>query len=116
MVVIGLLLLAVCAAMFVSVVGLAVVQRLVSSELRKQHNDVAGFIYAVVGIVYAVLLGLVVVAVWGTTRRPGTLPTVRPTSWPRSSGSPIGSPNHSSTTSKNSLAPTPGWSSKRSGP
>jgi hypothetical protein len=65
MVVIGLLLLAVCAAMFVSVVGLAVVQRLVSSELRKQHNDVAGFIYAVVGIVYAVLLGLVVVAVWG---------------------------------------------------
>jgi hypothetical protein len=60
-----LLLLAVCAAMLVSVVGLAVVQRLVSSELRKQHNDVAGFIYAVVGIVYAVLLGLVVVAVWG---------------------------------------------------
>src|SRR3712207_6199876 len=57
-------LVAVCAAMLVSVVGLAVVQRLVSSELRKQHNDVAGFIYAVVGIVYAVLLGLVVVAVW----------------------------------------------------
>ena len=42
----GLLLLAVCAAMVVSVVGLAVVQRLVSSELRKHHNDVAGFIYA----------------------------------------------------------------------
>jgi hypothetical protein len=49
----GLLLLAVCAAMVVSVVGLALVQRLVSSELRKQHNDVAGFIYAVVGVVYA---------------------------------------------------------------
>ena len=61
-VVVGLL--AVCAAMFVSVVGLALVQRLVSPELRKQHNDVAGFIYAVVGIVYAVLLALVVVAVW----------------------------------------------------
>ena len=64
-IVIGSLLLAVCAAMLVSVVGLAVVQRLVSSELRKQHNDVAGFIYAVVGVVYAVVLGLVVVAVWG---------------------------------------------------
>jgi len=63
--VVGLLLLVVCAAMVVSVVGLALVQRLVSSELRKQHNDVAGFIYAVVGVVYAVLLGLVVVAVWG---------------------------------------------------
>src|SRR3712207_1199407 len=55
---------AVCAAMLVSVVGLALVQRLVSSELRKQHNDVAGFIYAVIGIVYAVLLALVVIAVW----------------------------------------------------
>jgi hypothetical protein len=63
--VLGLLLLVVCASMVVSVVGLALVQRLVSSELRKQHNDVAGFIYAVVGVVYAVLLGLVVVAVWG---------------------------------------------------
>jgi len=28
------------------------------------HNDVAGFIYAVLGVAYAVLLGLVVVAVW----------------------------------------------------
>ena len=67
----GLLLLAVCAAALVSVVGLALVQRLVSSERRKQQNDVTGFIFAVVGVVYAVLLGLVVVAVWGdyeTTR------------------------------------------------
>ena len=55
---------AVCAAILVSVGGLALVQRLVPSELRQQHNDVAGFIYAVVGIVYAVLLALVVVAVW----------------------------------------------------
>jgi hypothetical protein len=29
-----------------------------------QHNDVAGFIYAVLGVAYAVLLGLMVVAVW----------------------------------------------------
>jgi len=28
------------------------------------HNDVAGFIYAVLGVAYAVLLGLMVVAVW----------------------------------------------------
>ena len=49
---------------FASVGGLLLVQRLVPIELRKQHNDVAGFIYAVVGIAYAVLLGLVVVAVW----------------------------------------------------
>ena len=50
--------------MLVSVAGLVMVQRLVSTELRKQHNDVAGFIYAVLGIAYAVLLGLVLVAVW----------------------------------------------------
>jgi hypothetical protein len=48
----------------VSVAGLILVQRLVPIERRKQHNDVAGFIYAVVGIAYAVLLGLVVVASW----------------------------------------------------
>ena len=48
----------------VSVAGLVLVQRLVPIELRKQHNEVAGFIYAVLGIAYAVLLGLVVVASW----------------------------------------------------
>jgi uncharacterized membrane protein len=50
--------------MLASVAGLVLVQRLVPIELRKQHNDVAGFIYAVLGIAYAVLLGLVVVAAW----------------------------------------------------
>ena len=49
---------------FASVAGLILVQRIVPIELRKQHNNVAGFIYAVVGIAYAVLLGLVVVAAW----------------------------------------------------
>ncbi len=44
--------------------GLILVQRLVPNEVRMQHNDVAGFIYAVLGVVYAVLLGLMVVAVW----------------------------------------------------
>lgn len=44
--------------------GLILVQRLVPSAQRSQHNDVAGFIYSVLGVAYAVLLGLVVVAVW----------------------------------------------------
>jgi Protein of unknown function (DUF4239) len=48
----------------VAVGGLVLVQRLVPSTLRQQHNDVAGFIYAVLGVAYAVLLGLMVVAVW----------------------------------------------------
>jgi Protein of unknown function (DUF4239) len=44
--------------------GLILVERLVPNEVRRQHNDVAGFIYAVLGVVYAVLLGLTVVAMW----------------------------------------------------
>src|ERR671920_1863142 len=44
--------------------GLEVVQRLVPSEKRLEHNDVAGFLYAVVGVIYAVLLALLVIAVW----------------------------------------------------
>src|SRR5919112_451038 len=58
----GLLLVAV--ATVISVVGLVLVQRLVATERRKQHNDVAGFIYAVLGVSYAVLLGLMLIAVW----------------------------------------------------
>ena len=44
--------------------GLIVVQSLVPSARRQEYNDVAGFIYAVLGVAYAVLLGLMVVAVW----------------------------------------------------
>jgi hypothetical protein len=42
--------------------GLVLVQRLVPIERRQEHNDVAGFIYAVLGVAYAVLLGLMVAA------------------------------------------------------
>ncbi len=56
--------LTVCAVVLLAAVGLEVVQRAVPASLRREHNDVAGFIYAVVGVVYAVLLALVVVAVW----------------------------------------------------
>jgi hypothetical protein len=59
---IGLLLL--CTSMLLAAGGLILVQRWVPISLRRQHNDVAGFIYAVLGVVYAVLLGLMVVAVW----------------------------------------------------
>jgi protein-S-isoprenylcysteine O-methyltransferase Ste14 len=54
----------VCAVMLVAVAGLVAVQRLVPAPIRQEHNDVAGFIYAVVGVIYAVLLALMVIAVW----------------------------------------------------
>ena len=57
-------LLIVFGSMTLAVGGLILVQRLVPIDVRRQHNDVAGFIYAVLGVTYAVLLGLMVVAVW----------------------------------------------------
>jgi Protein of unknown function (DUF4239) len=53
-----------CISVSLAVGGLILVQRLVPNEVRRLHNDVVGFIYAVLGVVYAVLLGLTVVAVW----------------------------------------------------
>ena len=57
-------LLSICVAMAVAVGGLILVQQFVPTDVRRQHNDVAGFIYAVLGVTYAVLLGLMLVAVW----------------------------------------------------
>ena len=48
----------------VALAGLEVVQRLVPATSRQRHNDVAGFIYAALGVIYAVLIALVVIAVW----------------------------------------------------
>jgi protein-S-isoprenylcysteine O-methyltransferase Ste14 len=56
--------LVVCGASLAAVAGLMFVQRLVPATTRKEHNDVAGFIYAALGVIYAVLLALVVIAVW----------------------------------------------------
>ena len=56
--------LVVIGACLAAVAGLELVQRLVPAEKRQEHNDVAGFLYAVLGVVYAVLLALLVIAVW----------------------------------------------------
>lgn len=46
-------------------VGLhALVQRRLASEVLRRHNDVAGYLFSAVGVLYAVLLGFVVVVVW----------------------------------------------------
>jgi hypothetical protein len=42
----------------------AVLQRHLKSEILRRHNDVAGFLFSAVGILYAVVLGFVVVVVW----------------------------------------------------
>ena len=37
---------------------------MVPPALREEHNDVAGFIYAVLGVAYAVVLAFMLIAVW----------------------------------------------------
>ena len=44
--------------------ALKLLQRFVPHPVREAHNDVAGFIFAAVGVLYAVLLAFVVIAVW----------------------------------------------------
>jgi hypothetical protein len=45
------------------------VRRAVGSDVLARHNDVAGFIYAVIGVVYAVLLGFSAIIVWEQFRQ-----------------------------------------------
>ncbi len=46
-------------------VGLhALWQRRFRSDVLRKHNDVAGFLFSAVGVIYAVVLGFVVIVVW----------------------------------------------------
>lgn len=47
-----------------SLLGLVIVRRRVPLKTLKDNQDVAGFVIAVVGVIYAVLLAFVVVIVW----------------------------------------------------
>ncbi|HEU5434483.1 MAG TPA: hypothetical protein VFU81_22615, partial [Thermomicrobiales bacterium] len=51
-------------AVALAIVGLMVVRRFVPLPVLQAHNDVAGFIYAVLGVIYAVLAPFVLVIVW----------------------------------------------------
>jgi hypothetical protein len=59
---------AACSAMILgaalSCLGLLAVHRLLPHGIRSVHNDVAGFVLAIVGVIYAVLLAFIAVAVW----------------------------------------------------
>src|SRR5215210_2836338 len=51
-------------AVLVSLMGLALVRRMVPIGELAEHTDVAGYVYAVIGVIYAVVLALVVIAAW----------------------------------------------------
>lgn len=50
--------------LFLSLIFGNFIARLVPAHVREQHNDLAGFILAVVGVIYAVLLAFVAIGVW----------------------------------------------------
>src|SRR5260370_32257979 len=56
-------LLAMSASAGAAVLGLLIVHPIIPQPLRSVHNDVSGFILATVGVVYAVLLAFIAVAV-----------------------------------------------------
>lgn len=41
-----------------------IVARTTSEEIRRAHNELAGFILAVIGVIYAVLLAFIAIGVW----------------------------------------------------
>ncbi len=47
-----------------SCLGLAIFDRLVHVEVRRTHNELAGFIVAAISVTYAVLLAFIAVATW----------------------------------------------------
>lgn len=51
-------------AVLLSILGLLAVRRLTRRGILKEHHDVAGPIFGVLGAMYAVLLAFVVVSVW----------------------------------------------------
>ncbi|MBV8402100.1 MAG: DUF4239 domain-containing protein [Acetobacteraceae bacterium] len=51
-------------AVMLSVLGLVLFHVAVPHRIRRSHNEVAGYTIAVVGVIYAVLLAFIAVAVW----------------------------------------------------
>src|SRR5271163_1204703 len=50
-------------------VGLAIFHRLVHVDLRRAHNDLAGFTIAIISVLYAVLLAFIAIATWESFSR-----------------------------------------------
>ena len=60
----GAFIMIIVAAVLLALLGLAVVRRTVPHERLARHTDVAGYVYAVIGVIYAVILAQVVIAAW----------------------------------------------------
>ena len=48
----------------ISIAGLLIIRKIYPHDKCKPHNDIAGFIFAIIGVIYAVLLAFIVVVTW----------------------------------------------------
>src|SRR5215208_5320929 len=60
----GAFIMIIVAAVLLALLGLALVRRRVPYDRLARHIDVAGYVYAVIGVIYAVILAQVVIAAW----------------------------------------------------
>lgn len=66
-------LIAVVGSAALAICALFVIHAVIPHGLRSQHNDLAGFVLAIVGVIYAVLLAFIAVAVWESYAEVGNL-------------------------------------------
>jgi hypothetical protein len=50
---------------FLTIISLVIIRKYYPPHRRKSHNDIAGFIFATLGVIYAVILAFTVVVTWG---------------------------------------------------
>jgi hypothetical protein len=60
----GAFIMIIVAAVLLALLGLALVRRTVPRDRLARHIDAAGYVYAVIGVIYAVILAQVVIAAW----------------------------------------------------
>jgi hypothetical protein len=60
--------LAIAGSIFVSLLGMWIVRRSAPYEIMEGHKEMAGFIYGILGTIYAVILGFSVVVLWEEIR------------------------------------------------
>ncbi|HWN03554.1 MAG TPA: hypothetical protein VNQ72_11105 [Candidatus Dormibacteraeota bacterium] len=68
-----LALVSICLVTAYALGGLVLVQRLVPAERRRPHNDLAGPVSGLVGVVFAVLIAFIAIAVWEQFGQASTL-------------------------------------------
>lgn len=56
--------LSIAGSMVLAVAGLLATRRLVRPRVAEYHNEVAGLLFALLGVLYAIVLAFIVVAVW----------------------------------------------------